>query len=235
MKSGSKTIYILYVLIFIIIVSVILLAKTTLDALPKRTQNAGDGIEPLEIMTFPSVNEECTFKVTYLEYGNITNPGCEGGYTRYDITDIQIGENNLNVSVIYSDKNQPKTGVYIDDKRVVQNVKELTDIKFGIFDEKLLVFDRSTPNVLAFNSKGKEIYNLKEYLKDHKVKDLSTGDTNVKVKHLDKDSFIFIDGSFEFDAITNKCENQTSKGSHYIVKYSKNKFEKPEFVKLIEC
>ena len=80
-----------------------------------------------------------------------------------------------------------------------------------------------------------ETFSLKDYLNSHKVKDLSTGDTNVKTKHLDKESFTFTDGSFEFDAITGKCNNNSSKGSHYIVKYASDKFEKPEFIKLIEC
>lgn len=235
MKSGSKTIYVLYILIILIIIAVVLLAKTTINNLPKKTLDNEQGIEPLEVDTFPNVNEECTFKVTYLEYGSLKEAGCTGGYTRYDITDVTLGEENVQLSVVYSDKKQPKTGVYVGDKKVLSEVFDLTNIKFGVFDDKLFIYDKKEPNVISINSKLKTVYSLKDYLNSHKVKDLSTGDTNVKTKHLDKESFTFTDGSFEFDAITGKCNNNSSKGSHYIVKYASDKFEKPEFIKLIEC
>lgn len=235
MKSGSKMVYVIYLLIVLIIILVVVLGQSALKNLPKKTSSEGDGLEPLEINTYPSVNEECSFNQTYLGYGSLASAGCTGGYTRYDITDVVLDDKEVKVSVIYSDKKQPKTGVYVNDIRVISEVYDLTNIKFGIFDDKLFIFDKNEPNVLSINSKGKTIYNLKDYLNKNKVKDLSTGEANIKTKDLDKESFVFTDGSFEFGAITGKCENSTSKGSHYVVKYSGDKFEKPEFVNLIGC
>ena len=233
MKSG-KSVYVLYLLIILIIVLLVILTKNTLKNAPKKTIDESAPIEKLEIKTYPDVNDECTFSVSYLEYGNITKAGCTGGYTRYDINDVILDGNNLKASVIYSDKEGNKTGVYVDDHIVIKKVDNIANIKFGVFDSKLFIYDKSIPNVLVFNSKGKIVYDLNKYLNKNKVKDLSTGDTYIKTKYLDENSFIFKDGSFEFNAITNNC-SAGSKGSHYIIKYSKEKFEKPEFVELLGC
>ena len=70
----------------------------------------------------------------------------------------------------------------------------------------------------------------------YKIKDLATGDTNVKPSNIDPNSFSFIEGSFEFSSRLDKCQTGTNSiGSHYKVTYKNEKFEKPEFMNLVSC
>ena len=195
-------------------------------------------VQKEKVSPYPTVNEECTFDVSISDYNQLSSAGCEGGYTRYNIGNIVLNEIPLKVSVIYSDKNQIKTGLFINDKKIKSNIDSVGNFKFGIFDNKLFILDKNNgeANAFAFNSEGKEIYNLKTVLENEKVTDLSTGDTYISVKTLNRDTFKFTEGAIEFDSISNSCENgEKSKGSHYKVTYNDEKFEKPEFMELIGC
>ena len=142
------------------------------------------------------------------------------------------------VSIIYSDKKQKKVGVFVKDKRVTNKLDDIKNVVFGIFDNNLFIFDKSgkESNIFAFNSLGKEIYNLKNVLSKNKIKDLATGDTYIDVSKLDPNSFIFTNGSIEFNSIANECkEGVKASGSKYKVTYSKEKFNKPEFQSLVNC
>ena len=240
MKREDKQMILIYFLIFVIIVLLIILTKVIIDSVknaePEKKQTAP--IQKLEINPYPNVNEECTFDVNINEYNLLTGAGCEGGYTRYNINNISLNETILNVSIIYSDKEQIKTGLFINDKKVKSNIDAVQNVKFGIFDNKLFILDKTNneANALAFNSEGKEVYNLKTVLENGKITDLSTGETNISTKTLNKDTFIFAEGYIEFDSISNQCQNgEKSKGSHYKVTYKDEKFEKPEFMELISC
>ena len=92
-------------------------------------------------------------------------------------------------------------------------------------------------NVLSFCPIG-GLYGLgrQNITSQKEIKDLSTGDTNISLSTISVSSFVFKDGSFEFDSISNECKNgEKSKGSHYKVVYKKDKFELPEFMELIKC
>lgn len=240
MKREDKQMILIYFLIFIIIVLLIMLTKVITSSV-KKTEPKEEKTEPiqkLEINPYPNVNEECTFDVNISEYNSLSGAGCEGGYTRYNVKNINLDDRKVDVSIIYSDKEQIKTGLYINDKKIKSNIDEVQNIKFGIFDNKLFILDKTNneANALAFNSEGKEIYNLKTVLENEKITDLSTGDTNISTKTLNRDTFKFAEGSIEFDSISNKCENgEKSKGSHYKITYKDEKFEKPEFMELISC
>lgn len=239
MKREKSGMGLIYFLIFVIIILVIALAYVIIDSLPeKNTKTTSGTIEKLEVEPYPTVNTECTFDVTRAEYQALTAAGCTGGYTRYNITDIVINEVPINVSVIYSDTKQVKTGLFINDVKMTSTVDSISNFKFGIFDSKLFVYDTNNneANALAFNSKGKKVYDLKEVLEKSKIKDLSTGDTNIKANTLNPNSFRFNEGSIEFDSVSNNCQNgETSSGSHYKVVYEGTKFEKPEFMNLVNC
>lgn len=239
MKREDRQMLLIYVLIFAIIVLLIVLTKVIVDSVKEeKPAKPKKVVQKVVESPYPNVNDECTFNVTMIEYGNLSMAGCEGGYTRYNISDVKVDDTLLNVSIIYSDKNQVKTGLFINDKKVKSSIDNVSNLKFGVFDNKLFVLDKSDNdvNVLSFNSNGKEVYNLQTVLAKEKINDLSTGDTSINSKMLNPDNFVFGDGFIEFDAVTGKCENgEKTKGSHYKVVYSDEKFEIPEFVQLINC
>lgn len=239
MKRENTQMILIYFLIFIIIVLLIMLTKVITSSVkkPEPKEETTKQVQK-EINPYPTVNEECTFDINYIDYNSLTQAGCEGGYTRYNINNIVIDEVPLKVSIVYSDINQIKTGLFINDKKVKSNIDAVQNIKFGIFDNKLFILDKTNneANALAFSSTGKEIYNLKTILEKEKIADLSTGDTYITPKTLNKDTFKFYEGGIEFDSISNKCENgEKSKGSHYKITYKGEDFEKPEFMELINC
>lgn len=239
MKREDKQMILIYTLIFILIILIILLTKTVINSVPKPKQNKQPSpIKQTNINPYPAVNEECTFDITLNEYNLLTKAGCEGGYTRYNVTDVNINESNLKVSIVYSDKGQNKTGLFINDKKFISNVESVDKIKFGIFDNKLFILNKSVNNIntLAFNSSGKEVYNLKAVLEKEKVADLSADNTIVDISMLNPNTFIFKEGTIEFDSISNTCQNgEKASGSHYKVTYIDEKFEKPEFAELVSC
>lgn len=240
MKREDKQMILIYFLIFLIIVLLIVLTKYIINSV-KKPEN--DNVSPapvkqVDINPYPNVNEECIFDISFKDYNSLTQAGCENGYTRYNINDIVVNETKLNISIIYSDKEQIKTGMFINDKKVKSNIDKVENIKFGIFDNKLFILDKTNnaANALAYNSDGEEVYNLKTVLENEKIIDLSTGDTNITPNTLNRDTFKFTEGVIEFDSISNNCENgEKSKGSHYKVIYKNEKFEKPEFMELISC
>ena len=239
MKREDKQMILIYTLIFILIVLIILLTKTVINSIPKEEpKKKAAPTQKMDISPYPQVNEECTFDVTLNEYNSLTTAGCEDGYTRYNITDVNINDNNLKVSIVYSDKGQLKTGLFINDKKYISNIETVAKIKFGIFDNKLFILNMSINdiNALAFNSSGIELFNLKTTLEKEKITDLSTGDTTISTSTLNPNTFIFTEGIIEFDSISNNCQNgEKTSGSHYKVTYTNESFEKPEFVALINC
>ena len=238
MKRENKQMILIYILIFLVIVLIVLLTKVVLDGTSKKESEPAKTIEKLDIDPYPVVNEECTFDISLLDFNNLTAPGCENGYTRYNINDVVLNNATLPVSIIYSDINNKKVGLFVNNKRMTVNMENINSIVFGIFDNTLIAFDRNNneANVLAFNSNGKKIYDLKSVLGKNHIKDLSNGETNISSKTLDISSFSFIEGSFEFNSISNSCQNgEKSKGSHYKVTYKDGNFEEPEFMNLINC
>ena len=233
--SKDKNMMTIYILILIILTAVITITMITLSG-PKPSPKPNEGeIQKVEVDSYPTVNDECTFNIKLSDYKTLTEAGCKDGYTRYNIDDIMIDDKNVKVSVVYSDKDKKGTGLYVNDNRVARNVESIANYKFGSFDNKLFVLDKNKEtNVLVFNSKGEKVYDLKSYLEKNKVKELATGDTYIKSKNVDPNSFSFYEGYFEFSSKLDKCQGE-GKGSRYKVSYKNEKFEKPEFLKLIEC
>lgn len=238
MKKETKTMILIYTLLVVILVILIVFTSIILSNPKKKSQENSGSVQKVDVERYPPVNNECTFDVKLSEYQSLTQAGCKNGYTRYNINDITVDEIQIKVSVIYSDKERKKTGLYINDTRVSNNIDSITYFKFGIFDSKLFVLDinNSESNVMVFNTKGEKIYDLSNILSKEKIKDLSTGDTVIKTSDLDPASFSFNEGAFEFSSKLDKCQTGTnSNGSHYKVTYKKDKFEKPEFISLVSC
>lgn len=221
----------IYFLIIIAVVAIVFLTKIVLDRPKKVAEPEERKVQPLNVNRYPNVNDECTFNVSLNDYHSLKTAGCTGGYTRYNIA---LDNLPLKITIIYSDKNGPKTGIFVNDAKIIYKVEDITNIKFGTFDNKLFIFDKSDNNVYSINEKENLIYNLKKELEENKVKEFATGDKNIKLKDLDPSSFNFYDGGFEFNSKLEKCEGN-SKGSHYKVTYDKEKFSKPEFMNLSEC
>lgn len=237
-NKNGKILILIYILILIALIAIIFLTKQVLSIPKPKIIEPARTVEKLDVNPYPNVNEECTFNITQSEYQALTTAGCTGGYTRYDINDIKINELQVKVSVIYSDKNGRKTGLFVNDKVITNKVDSIANFKFGIFDSKLFIIDynNNESNVLVVNQKGKKIYDLKEVLEEKRIKELATGDTTVKNKNLDPASFTFYEGGFEFNSSVSTCQTgSNSKGSHFKVIYKNEKFEKPEFMNLIEC
>ena len=229
----NKTLILIYVLIFIAIIAIILLTKTVLDIPRPKPVQEERNVSTVEVNPYPVVNDECTFDVTLDEYHVLQEPGCVGGYTEYNIAFDNIP---LKATVLYSDKEESKAGLFVNDSRITKKLDNIANIKFGVFDDKLFIYDKnvSSLNVYVINSKGNLIYDLEDTLETYKVKEFATGDKNIKIKDLDPESFSFYEGGFEFNSKLDICENN-SKGSHYKVTYSKEKFNKPEFMNLVNC
>ena len=238
MKREDKQMILIYTLVFLIIVLLVILTKVVLESRPKKEEKKPEHTEEIEINPYPTVKDECIFNVKYSEYNSQTISECQGGYSRYNINDIILNNKTLNVSVIYSDQNNKRSGIFINDKQVTTNIDDISKIKFGIFQNKLFILDNTNnhSNALSYNSEGKELFNLSKVLNKENIKDLSTGDTNISSSTLDPNSFIFAEGYIEFNSVSNNCQNgEKSKGSHYKVTYNDEKFELPEFMNLINC
>ena len=237
MERENKQMIFIYTLVFIIIILLVMLTKIIIESRPKEQQVVRP-TQQIDVNPYPNVNAECTFNIKYTEYNSLTSANCQGGYTRYDINDIILEATKLNVSIIYSDKNQPKTGIFINDKQVTSNIDDISKIKLGIFENKLFILDNTNKksNVLSYNKAGIELYNLSRIIRNEKIKDLSTGDTVISSTTIDPNSFVFAEGYIEFNSLSNNCQNgEKSKGSHYKITYKDTKFELPEFMNLINC
>lgn len=229
--KNKKILIIIYLLIIIAVIATLFLTKMVLD-IPKPEPVVSEReAQTLDVNPYPNVNEECAFNVSLSDYHALKTAGCIGGYTRYDIV---LDDVSLKITVIYSDKEKSRTGVFVNDKKIFSKVEDISNIKFGIFDSKLFTFDKSDSDVYVVNEKGELIYNLENELKENKVKEFATGDKNITLKDLDTSSFNFYEGGFEFNSKLDTCEGN-SKGSHYKVTYKKEKFQKPEFMNLVEC
>ncbi len=238
MKRKGPSMILIYTLVFIIIILIVLLTKIVIESNPKQEIENPGKIEKLDINPYPSVKDECTFNITSSDYNALTMAGCQNGYTRYDINDVVLNGVSLPVSVVYSDKSKAKVGIFINDRRVTVNMDNVANVKFGIIDNKLFIYDKNNneTNALAFDSQGENVYNLKEVLETSKIKDLSVGDTEISVSTLDPKSFIFQEGYIEFSSISNQCQNgEKARGSHYKVTYKDNDFNTPEFISLVNC
>jgi hypothetical protein len=232
-KEQAKLIFI-YVLLIVVIFLIVALFFVVKQSQPKKEENTNttSTTQTVEVSQYPNVSTQCIFNITYQDYTKLTTAGCQGGYTRYNLTDVAINGTKLNISIIYSDKNQPLTGLFINNKRVLTKVASLQSINLGIFDNKLFVLNTSSDaiNVLAYSNDGQKLYDLNQELTKDKITDelLTSATKTVSQKNLDPSSFSFINGSFSFKT---KEKNSQTNGSTFIVTYSGTTFGKPTIVK----
>ena len=242
MKREKNKIILIYVLLVIVLALIVALGYVVITSTPKETEsNVGHGTT-VDVNPYPNVSSQCIFSVSLEEYNALTYAGCEGGYTRYDINNVVLNGNPLTLSVIYSDKGQPKAGFIVNNRRVIQKIDNVTLLKFGIFDNKLFVLDNNNnqSNVVVINSEGNTIYNLKNELEKLKIKDnafTQNGNTTpINNTNLNPASFNFADGVFTFATTSDACNNgAAASGTNYQVTYSGEKFNKPEATSPVAC
>lgn len=217
----------------LVIVLIIALTYLILQNNPKEEpiESTATTTPTVDVNPYPNISAECTFDVTLTQYNALTGPGCKGGYSRYNLTDINLGNNNLEVVIIYSDKNGAKSGLYINKTRVVSKVDNLLNIRLGIFDNKLFLLDKNNneANVLVYNSNSENIYSLKDTLDEIKISDpnfQAVSTDPISTKTIDPNSFQFTPTYFSFKTrlINN---NQTIAGSQYIVNFTGEDFSDP--------
>lgn len=209
MDKEKKKLILVYILIVAIIFLIIALTLVVLDGLPEKEEVSKIyESAKIDVNPYPNVSDVCNFNVTLNEYNALTMAGCKGGYTRYNVTDVNLDSKNVKLSIVYSDKNQPKVGLFINDRKVASKVSGVVNFKLGIFENKLFILDTNdTVNVLAFNKSGVKIYDLKTNLKE----------ADLQASDLDSSSFIFTTNNFTF---------KNKSGTTYIVTHSDENFSK---------
>ena len=218
------------------ILVIILVVALTFNILNKTGKNKDQSsyaneTPTVDINPYPNISKECTFDLTLASYHAMTGPGCKGGYSRYNLTDIKLGDKTLEAVIIYSDKNGPKSGLYINKTKVINKVDNLINIRLGIFDNKLFILNKNNneANVLVYNSLGENVYNLKDTLENLKLSEpnfQTVSDEKISTKNIDPNSFAFAANNFTFKTrlIVN---NQIINGSNYIVNFTGEDFEDP--------
>lgn len=218
----------------LVIVLIVALTLIILNNKPKETSKESEASNPpvVDVNPYPTISDECTFDLTLAGYNALTGPGCKGGYSRYNLTDISLGDNNLNVVIIYSDTNGNKSGLYVNSTRVINKVDNLLNIRLGIFDSKLFILDKNNneSNVLVYNSNGENVYNLKETLEETQIIEpnfQSVSTDPISSKTIDSNSFKFESNQFTFQTRLVTTDNQTITGSQYIVSFTGEDFADP--------
>ncbi len=243
MKSEKGKLILVYVLIVVLLLLVGMLIYVVISSNPKQeVVETPRTIEKVDVNPYPNVSTQCTFQIDLSGYNRLEYAGCKGGYTKYDINNVVLNDKEVKVSVVYSDKNQPRTGLFINDKKITSQVDSLQNLKFGIFDNKLFVLDINAKeaNTYVFDSDGEKIYDLKESLSKSKIEDkvLSQGSNVVTVnsKNIDLTSFTFNLGKFEFSTTSNLCASgNAASGSRYQVTYKGSNFTGPQFISQVNC
>ncbi len=219
MKRKPKM-FVIYILIALVLILIITLTISVLNNNKKNlTPSKATTTPKVDVNPYPVISDECTFDLTIANYNALTGPKCKGGYSRYNIKDVNINNKNLDVTIIYSDKNGTKSGLYINNTKIINKTDNLEQIGIGIFDNKLFILDKNTSNVLVYNKNSQNIYNLKTTLEKEKITD--TNNQTITTEKIDPNGFSFANNQFNF---------KTSSGL-YTVKFSGNKFETPNLIR----
>lgn len=217
----------------LVIVLIVALTLVVLNNTPKNEPKSSPATTTptVNINPYPTISDECTFDVTLNDYNALTGPGCKGGYSRYNLTDINLGDKSLEIVIIYSDTNGNKSGLYLNKTRVIKKADNLLNIRLGIFDNKLFILDKNDnkSNVLVYNSNGENVYNLEENLDEAQIQDpnlQATSTEPISTQTIDPNSFQFTENNFSFQTrlIAN---NQVINGSQYIVNFTGEDFSDP--------
>ena len=237
MKGEKSKIILVYILMLLVVGLVIALTFVILNnnSNDEHNESTTNNRPTVDVNPYPNISSECTFILTLDEYNALTGPMCKGGYSRYDVTGLNIDGKELKAVVIYSDQNGNKAGLYINDRKNITKIDNVSNIKFGVYDNKLFVLDNNNneSNVLAFTSDSAKVYDLKESLESSKISDpafQNYGNATITSSNVDPASLVFTDANFTFKTKLVDSSNQTISGSTYQVTFSGKDFSKPTFV-----
>lgn len=237
MKREKNKVILIYSLMILVVALIVALTFTIINNPSKKVpkESTANVTPTVDVNPYPTINEECTFSLTLNEYNGITGPKCKGGYSRYNITGIALEGKKINISVIYTDQEGNKSGLYVNDQKATTKVDDLARIKLGIFDNKLFILDNNdnASNVLVYDKDQIKVYDLKETLEENKISDPAFQNAETKTisnKTIDPNSFNFTAGNFTFKTRLIDAMDQVISGGVYKVTFSGNDFSKPVFV-----
>lgn len=232
MKGEKGKLVLVYILMLLVIGLIVFLTFMVLNDGKEEKNDSKANVTPtVDVNPYPNVSDVCTFELTTDEYNGLTGPGCKGGYSRYNVNGLAIDGTTVKLVVIYSDKNGNKAGLYINDRKVLDGVSNVTNLKFGIFNSLLFVKDtyESYSNVLVFNKDVLKVYDLNESLDSSKITDPILNQV-ISSTAINPNSFNFTDTYFTFQAQIMGDNNQVLSGSTYRVNFTNTEFSKPEFI-----
>ncbi len=235
MKGEKTKLILVYILMLVVIGLIVALTFTILNNKKEKPKDKTAEVAPtVNVNPYPEISNECTFNLTIDEYNGLTGPKCKNGYSRYNVNNLEIDGKKINVVVIYSDQNGNKAGLYLNDKRFISEIDNVSNIKLSIYGDKLFTLNNSNgeSNVLVFKNNATKLYDLKETLDNSKIADpaIQNIDNIVTSKTIDPNSFIFTETNITFKTRFIDTSNQVINGSTYQVTINKDKFSKPEFV-----
>lgn len=233
MKGEKSKVILVYILMLLVIGLIVALTFVVLNSNEKEEEHESPAITTpkVDVNPYPNISEACTFNLSMAEYNAITGPKCKNGYSRYNVTDLSVGGQTMNVAVIYTDQEGNKAGIYVNDRRATTVVNNVTNIKFGIFDDKLFILDNNNneSNVLVFANDSTKVYDLKETLESSKITDPALNQV-LSSTTINPNSFSFTTTNFTFQAQMTDSSNQVVNGSKYQVTFTGNEFSKPTFL-----
>ena len=154
MKGEKSKIILVYVLMLLVIGLIVALTLFVLNSNKKEENHSPstNNAPKVDVNPFPNISQECTFNLTLDEYNALTGPRCKNGYSRYNVNGLSLGGKTMNVSVVYTDQDGNKAGIYVNDRRATTVVNNVINIKFGIFDDKLFILDNNVGPVACFGT-----------------------------------------------------------------------------------
>ena len=200
------------------------------------------------------ISEKCTFDFTLTEYSYVINRQTSeicGGYNKFNITNVVLNGEHQNISIIYNngtvDSTDTRTGIYIDDNRIIRHASLNYLNTLSVFDNKLFVLSigDENSNLVVYNSLGKKVYDLASELKSNEFTDnifVELAKTNPNLNttitqdSIDPNGYTFNNNSFNFTTKADvDCTTNQYNGSVYRVDFNKEEFSKPQFIIANAC
>ena len=136
MKEEKGKLILVYVLMLLVIGLIVALTLVVLNNNPKNENKAvkNDHAPKIDVNPYPEISAECTFNLTIDEYNALTGPKCKNGYSRYNLSNVNIDGKNMLVTVIYNDLEGDKKGLFLNDRRVSNIVTNVINYKFYVIE-----------------------------------------------------------------------------------------------------
>ncbi len=250
MNRDKMKMVIIYVLIFIILGLVGYLIYFSLNQNTKTEEKKPAPEQPKVTERMAKVAASCTFDVNLSEFGEMLNDSTKlcDGLNKYNISGITLDGKEQKIVVIYNNGTSAnKTGIYLNDQKIISKASTNNQNILGVFDSKLFILSKgqSSGNVEVYNGQGISVYNLSETLSRVQINDAAFIEINktnptfnsiLSIQNIDMNSFSFAEGEFTFSSDTKLgCNGYAYKGSSYKVTYKGNSFEAPAFINTNAC